>query len=120
MDGKQPQDHPSALPRQRIESTSGVCGGRPRIAGTRISVQDVYVWHELLGKRADEIVASFPQLTPADVYAALTYYWDHRDELHGHMRDAEALVDELKAKHCSALRDKLLAGKNATGGSLSS
>ena len=53
-----------------------VLGGKPCIAGTRIRVQDIYQWHELQGKSPDEIVSSFPQLTMADVYAALAYFWD--------------------------------------------
>ena len=40
----------------QIESRPDKCGGRPCIAGTRIRVQDVYVWHELQGQTADEIV----------------------------------------------------------------
>src|SRR5438552_513995 len=40
-----------------IESKATVCGGKPCIAGTRIRVQDIYVWHELQGQSADEIVS---------------------------------------------------------------
>ena len=50
-----------------IESLSAVCGGQPCIVGTRIRVQDIYVWHELQGSTADEIVSRFPQITPADL-----------------------------------------------------
>ena len=32
-----------------IEITPGVCGGKPRIAGHRIKVQDIAVWHEIMG-----------------------------------------------------------------------
>jgi uncharacterized protein (DUF433 family) len=54
-----------------IEITPGTCGGKPRIAGHRIRVQDIVLWTEE-GRSADEIVAEFPQLSLADVYAALT------------------------------------------------
>ena len=67
----------SQIRTDRITSTPDVCGGKPCIAGTRIRVQDVYVWHELQGVSADELVSRFPHLTMADVYAALSY-WDHR------------------------------------------
>lgn len=43
---------------KHIESTTGVCGGRPRIAGRRIRVQDVVLWTEQ-GQSPDEIV-SYP------------------------------------------------------------
>jgi uncharacterized protein (DUF433 family) len=79
-----------------IESTSGVCGGRPRIAGTRIRVQDVYVWHELQGRSADDIVASFPSLTLSDVHAALAYFFDHRDEIASQMRADDEFVRQLR------------------------
>jgi uncharacterized protein (DUF433 family) len=66
---------------KRIVRKRGLCGGQPVIAGTRIRLQDVYVWHERQGLSADEIVSQFPQLSRADVYGALAYYWDHRDEM---------------------------------------
>ncbi len=67
---------------KHIEATPKVCGGKPRIAGTRIRVQDIYIWHELHGLSADEIVDAYPHLILADVYAALAYYHDHRDDIH--------------------------------------
>jgi uncharacterized protein (DUF433 family) len=84
----------------------GVCGGKPCIAGTRIRVQDIFVWHELQGQSADEIVSQFPHLTMADVYAALTYYWDHRDEIQQQMSEETALVERMKLKYPSLLEQK--------------
>jgi len=79
-----------------IESTPGTCGGRPRVAGTRIRVQDIYVWHDLQGRSADEIVASFPQLTLGDVHAALAYAFDHRAEICFALAEDDRLIDELR------------------------
>lgn len=81
-----------------IESTPEVCGGRPRVAGTRIRVQDVYVWHELQGRSPDDIVASFPSLTLGDVHAALAYYFDHRDEIASHIRADADFVQQLRSE----------------------
>jgi hypothetical protein len=53
-----------------------------------------------------EIVAHYPQLTPAEVHAALAYDDDHRDALQQDMRDAETLVAVLKAHIPSQLRLK--------------
>jgi uncharacterized protein (DUF433 family) len=97
---------------KHIESKPGVCGGKPCIAGTRIRVQDIYVWHELQGKTPDEIISDFPQLSLADVYAALAYYWDNREEIQRQMKEAETLVETMKQKYPSKLRAKL-AGKDA-------
>ncbi len=99
---------PSPL-RTCIESQLGVCGGKPCIAGTRIRVQDVFVWHELQGQSADEIVSRFPQLTMADVYAALSYYWDHRDEIQRDMQVESDLVTRLRQQSVSPLAEKLAA-----------
>jgi uncharacterized protein (DUF433 family) len=65
---------------QHIEITAGVVGGKPRIAGHRISVQNIVIWHEWLGWSADEIATEYG-LTLADVYAALAYYYDHQSEI---------------------------------------
>jgi len=91
---------------QHIEAKPEVCGGKPCIAGTRIRVQDVYVWHHLTGLSADEIVSRYPHLTLADVYAALAYYWDHRDEIAEQMRNETATVDALKQRFPSPLAEK--------------
>src|SRR6266849_778460 len=97
---------------EHIVSKPNVCGGKPCIAGTRIRVQDVYVWHELQGLSADEIVSRFQHLTMADVYAALSYYWDHRDEIQRQMQEETDFVEQMKHKHPSPLKQKL-AGKDA-------
>ena len=55
-----------------IEVTPGVCGGKPQIAGTRIRVQDIYVWHETQGQSVDEIVSHFPQLTSREPFTLLS------------------------------------------------
>jgi uncharacterized protein (DUF433 family) len=85
------------LERKHIESTPGICGGQPRIAGHRIRVQDIVLWTEQ-GQFPDEIVSSFPQLSLADVHAALTYYYDHRDEIDRQIRDDDAFIAKTKAE----------------------
>jgi len=70
---------------------------KPLIAGTGIRVWDVYVMHERQGKSPDEIVAAYPQISLADVHAALAYYWDYKDEIDQQMKDADEFVERLKA-----------------------
>src|SRR5262245_3860413 len=62
-------------------STPGVCGGRPRIDGHRIRVEDVAIWHERMGMSPYQIVSEFPSLTLADVHAALAYYYGNRERI---------------------------------------
>jgi uncharacterized protein (DUF433 family) len=107
-----------------IESKPDVCGGKPCIAGTRIRVWDIHVWHELHGKTPAEIATEFPQITVADVYAALAYFHDHRAEIQAQMNAEDAFSENLKAAQgstkLSLLRDALLAGKNGDDNPVSS
>lgn len=91
---------------QHIETTPGVAGGKPRIAGHRITVQNIVVWHERMGMSADEIATDYG-LTLADVYAALAYYYDHREEIDASIRADEAFVAELRKRTPSKLKEKI-------------
>ena len=91
----------------RITSHPSICGGKPCIAGSRIRVQDVYIWYELQRLSVDEIVSRFPQITMADVFAALAYYWEHRDEIQRQIAADEELVRRMREQHGSPLRQKL-------------
>ena len=71
----------AAVDSGHIEQSDDVCGGKPRVAGTRIRVWDVHFWRDLRGMTPEEIVAEFPQLSVADVHAALAYYLDHREDI---------------------------------------
>jgi len=92
---------------ERITRTAGVCGGKACIAGHRVRVMDIVIWHELMGKTGDEIVSEFPGLTLSDVYAALTYYFDHVDEIREDMRNEDEIAEMLHAKYPSKLSEKL-------------
>ena len=89
-----------------LETTPGVCGGKPRIAGRRITVHDVALWHERLGRSADEIAAEH-DLRLSDVYAALTYYFDHRVRIDEELADQRRFVEEMRQRYPSKLRAKL-------------
>lgn len=81
-----------------IEITEGITGGKPRIAGHRITVQNIVLWHELLGRSADEIAAEY-DLTLADVYAALAYYYDHRAEIDKSIEESESFCRSITSKN---------------------
>ena len=91
---------------RHIETTPGVAGGKPRIVGHRITVQDVVIWHERLGRSVDEICADY-DLTLADVYAALAYYFDHRQEIDRGIEESMAFVEQLRMRRPSGLEHKL-------------
>lgn len=87
----------------RIVSTPGVCGGKPRIAGSRIKVQHVAIWYHRLGMSPDEIVSSYPQLTLVDVRAALAYYDAHREQIEADIQAGRQLADKLRGESPSIL-----------------
>jgi uncharacterized protein (DUF433 family) len=73
-----------------ITKTPGVCGGRACIAGHRIRVQDIVVWHEMRGYSVAQIAAElFPGITKAEVHAALAYYFDNVQEIENDFRKDE-------------------------------
>mgnify|MGYP001184979765 CR=1 FL=1 len=92
---------------RHVVKTPNVCGGRACIAGHRIRVADIVVWHERRGYAADEIVALFPGLTLGDVHAALAYYFDNREEVEADLQLEETWAARLAAGGPSRLREKL-------------
>ena len=92
---------------EHIEITPGVCGGKPRIAGHRIKVQDIVIWHEKIGMSPDEIVSQYPSITLSDVYAALAYYHDYLQEIRQQIQDDETLARKLQAETPSLVQHKL-------------
>ncbi|MFB8791725.1 MAG: DUF433 domain-containing protein [Potamolinea sp.] len=81
-----------------IVSTPGTCGGRPRIAGRRVSVQAIAVLYKQ-GMKPEEIVEEFEFLTLAQVYAALAYYHANKDEIEADLAFQEAEADRLEAEY---------------------
>ena len=69
--------------------------GRPRIAGTGITVHRIAVWYKL-GNDPEEIVRQIPHLTIAQVFAALTYYHANRDEIEADLAADEAEADAIE------------------------
>ncbi|MFO0896844.1 MAG: DUF433 domain-containing protein [Pirellulales bacterium] len=96
------------IEKRHIEITPGVCGGRPRVAGHRVRVQDIVVWTEQ-GQSADEIVANIPSITLSDVYAALAYYHDNREAVDRAVREDDELVARLQAEQGPGILDRLRA-----------
>ncbi len=84
---------------QHIVMTPGVCGGKPRIDGTRIRVMDVVAWHVHRGDSIDRILDNFPQLSPGEVYAALAFYYDNVPLIDAAFEAEERVEAEFRASH---------------------
>jgi uncharacterized protein (DUF433 family) len=122
--GMEHQDHEmsNALPlvsREHISVAPGYCGGKPHIAGHRIKVQHIVIWHERQGKSPEEIAADYDGLTLGDVHAALAYYYDHRNEIDADLLADERFVEQLKAASPPSLLLQRLGAAHAPNDSLS-
>jgi uncharacterized protein (DUF433 family) len=67
-----------------------ICGGNPMIKGTRVSVANIAGFY-LMGFGPEEIQKELPHLSLAQVYDAIAYFLDHRDEIN---RDIEKDLEE--------------------------
>jgi uncharacterized protein (DUF433 family) len=89
-----------------IVCTPGVVGGEPRVDGHRIRVRDIVAARDLGGLTPEEIAASvYPGLTLAQVYSALAYYEDHRNEIDQAMQQEAQFVEQFLNDHPQLARD---------------
>lgn len=69
-------------------------------------MQNIAIWHEYMGLSVDEIAAEH-ELSLANVYAALAYYFDHREDIERQIAEDETFVEMLRAQTPSRLRKKI-------------
>lgn len=94
---------------KHIVRDTNIYGGKPRIAGHRIAVHDIAVCHNG-GYTPDQIVTElYPTLTLPEVYAALLYYYEHKEEI-----DAEIAAENAEIRAQAAADTSLLAKKIQT------
>ena len=69
--------------------------GKIRVKGTRILLELViHAFNQ--GESPEEIVDSYPTLRLADLYAVLAYYLNHRAEVDGYVRQADAAAERIQ------------------------
>ena len=78
--------------------TPDVCGGRLRIDGTRLTVNQIVTWY-IKGLSAEEIADLYPHLTPAQVYTALAYYHANRTEIEEDLAVEKIEADQSEQAH---------------------
>jgi len=73
-----------------IISQAEFCGGSPVIKGTKFPVRSVvnYVLHQ--GISPEELVKEFSHLTLAQIYDALSFYYDNKELIDKDIRDNSA------------------------------
>lgn len=88
-----------------ITTDPEVCHGRPCVAGTRVRVMDIVAAHEqgIAPVELQDYFATRP-LTLAEIYAALAYYNDHKDEIEADFAEAERVAAEGAASEAELKR----------------
>jgi len=81
-----------------IVSDATICGGSPRIEGTRITVRTVVIAALFHGQSPEQLLQHYPHLSLAAIYDALSYYYDHREVLDREIAEHEALDSGFTAK----------------------
>lgn len=84
--------------------------GTAYLAGSRYKVLHLATEHYHLGWSAEELLRQHPDLRPEEVYAALTYFYDHFNELVNEIRrragDAAALRTDKQLSRAELLARK--------------
>lgn len=68
-----------------------VCGGSPRIEGTRITVRTVVIAALLHRQSSEQLLQHYPHLSLASIHDALSYYYDHREAMDREIAEHEVL-----------------------------
>jgi uncharacterized protein (DUF433 family) len=80
-----------------IDRDPEVRAGRPKIAGTGVTVVRVAGWYRM-GLTPEEIAAQWGHLSLAQVHAALAYYHANPEEIEVDMAEEEALAAGVDSK----------------------
>ena len=90
-----------------IYSDPMVRGGRPCIIDTGLRVLDI-VCHQRYAKRTAEQIAQDFRIPPEQVFAALAYYYEHKDEIDEDILDEIRALEELKAEGVGRPEDPIV------------
>jgi uncharacterized protein (DUF433 family) len=91
-----------------------VYGGKPCISGHRIAVHDVAMWHRQ--GQTPEVIAQDYGLSMAEVYAALTYYYEHQAEIDREIVADDELIRERAQADVSPLAQRLRQSRDGQHG----
>jgi len=75
--------------------TPGVCGGRIRLDGSRITVHRIAVLYKQ-GQQAEDIAQTYSHLTLGQIYTALAYFHANRAEIDQELAASDAEYDEFE------------------------
>ncbi|HLU12218.1 MAG TPA: DUF433 domain-containing protein [Oceanobacillus sp.] len=72
-----------------------------RIGITRVTLTTIVVRHNA-GDTAEQIHSGFPTIPLVDIYAIITCYLRHRDEVDACLREQEAEAERIQREHEAA------------------
>ena len=78
--------------------TPGICGGRLRIDGTRMTVNQIITMHKQ-GLSVEDIVEAYPQRTLSEIYTVLAWYYAHKDDVDRELAAETAEDERLAQEH---------------------
>lgn len=73
-------------------------GGMVRVANTRVTL-DTVVGAFRNGATPEEITQRYPSLSLADVYAVISYYLQHRDEVGAYLRQGQEQSEQVRRQN---------------------
>jgi len=89
---------PTIVNHPYITSRKDIGQGRPIIAGTRTRVSNIIAYYKL-GFSPEELAREFPHLTLSQIHDALSYYYEHQEEIDKEIEeDSEGYVKKLVQK----------------------
>jgi uncharacterized protein (DUF433 family) len=81
--------------------------GTARIGKTRYKVSHLAAEHYHYGWSAEELLRQHPDLRPEEVYASLTYFYDHYEPMVAELKASAALHESTRPSQ-TVSRDELL------------
>ncbi|MBI4619461.1 MAG: DUF433 domain-containing protein [Desulfobacterales bacterium] len=70
--------------------------GVPIIAGTNMKIIELVLGKIAYGWSPEELHFQYPHLTLGQIYSALAYYWDHREEIDHDIEQRLESVDQIQ------------------------
>ena len=93
--------HPDIISNKKIRD------GEPVISGTGIRVLDIAVRYEIMGMLPEDIIVALPHLTLSQVHDALSYYYEHKNEIDRKWKEEIKNIEAVKKTHPSILEKKI-------------
>jgi uncharacterized protein (DUF433 family) len=86
-----------------VERRYDVLGGKPTIKGTRLPVWQL-AERIKLGDSPDDLLNTYPHLPVAAVFDAISYYYDHREEIEREIEENQ--LENALARHNAVMDER--------------